>query len=137
VPWEGRVEASRLLAGLKDATLGWGAVVVGYGTRCWFGKQVSLIAHRFGAYGVDLWVPELGGRFDDRGPSHKMLMSEFGGMNESERQHAQICVQAAMDAASLRDVRRHSRKTRRTSSSQLRMSRFSMVRAPVLCGIET
>ncbi len=47
--------------------------------------QFSLIAPRFAAYGVELWVPELGGQFDARNPSHKMLMSVLGGMSESER----------------------------------------------------
>ncbi|HET6500880.1 MAG TPA: hypothetical protein VFG87_08975 [Amycolatopsis sp.] len=68
VPWERRAEASRLLAALKDPNRGWDAVVVGEGTRCWFGNQFSLIAPRFAAYGVDLWVPELGGKFDARNP---------------------------------------------------------------------
>jgi DNA invertase Pin-like site-specific DNA recombinase len=98
VPWDRREEGSRLLAALKDPNRGWSAVVVGEGTRCWFGNQFSLIAPRFAAYGVDLWVPELGGKFDPRNPSHKMLMSVLGGMSESERQHVQARVRAAMDA---------------------------------------
>jgi DNA invertase Pin-like site-specific DNA recombinase len=98
VPWERRSEASRLMAALKDPDRGWDAMVVGEGTRCWFGNQFSLIAPRFAAYGVELWVPELGGRFDARNPSHKMLMSVLGGMSESERQHVQARVRAAMDA---------------------------------------
>ncbi|WP_246009894.1 recombinase family protein [Actinokineospora cianjurensis] len=98
VPWERRDEASRLLAALKDPRRTWTGVVVGEGTRCWFGNQFSLIAPRFEAYGVDLWVPELGGKYDSRNPSHKMLMSVLGGMSESERQHVQARVRAAMDA---------------------------------------
>jgi DNA invertase Pin-like site-specific DNA recombinase len=98
VPWERRDEASRLLAELKRPDRGWNAVVVGEGTRCWFGNQFSLIAPRFAAYGVDLWVPELGGKYDARNPSHKMLMSVLGGMSESERQHVQARVRAAMDS---------------------------------------
>jgi DNA invertase Pin-like site-specific DNA recombinase len=98
VPWERRPEAARLLDALKDPNRGWSGVVVGEGTRCWFGNQFSLIAPRFEAYGVDLWVPELGGKFDPRNPSHKMLMSVLGGMSESERQHVQARVRAAMDA---------------------------------------
>ncbi len=98
VPWERRTEASQLLAQLKNPRRGWNALVVGEGTRCWFGNQFSLIAPRFAAYGVDLWVPELGGKFDPRNPSHKMLMSVLGGMSESERQHVQARVRAAMDA---------------------------------------
>jgi DNA invertase Pin-like site-specific DNA recombinase len=98
VPWDRRTEAARLLAELKNPRREWSAVVVGEGTRCWFGNQFSLIAPRFAAYGVDLWVPELGGKFDARNPSHKMLMSVLGGMSESERQHVQARVRAAMDA---------------------------------------
>src|SRR6266498_1095140 len=43
-------EASRLLAELKRPDRGWDAVVVGEGTRCWFGNQFSLTAPRFAAY---------------------------------------------------------------------------------------
>lgn len=98
VTWDRRTEARRLLAELKNPKRGWDAMVVGEGTRCWFGNQFSLIAPRFAGYGVDLWVPELGGKFDARNPSHKMLMSVLGGMSESERQHVQARVRAAMDA---------------------------------------
>jgi DNA invertase Pin-like site-specific DNA recombinase len=105
VPWERREEATRLLAQLKQADRGWSAVVVGEGTRCWFGNQFSLIAPRFAAYGVELWVPELGGKFDARNPSHKMLMSVLGGMSESERQHVQARVRAAMDTQVLNEGR--------------------------------
>jgi hypothetical protein len=90
---------------LKNLYRGWNAVVVGEGTRCWFGNQFSLIVPKFAAYGVDLWVPELGGRFDPRNPSHKMLMSVLGGMSESERQHVQARVRAAMDAQVLNEGR--------------------------------
>jgi DNA invertase Pin-like site-specific DNA recombinase len=105
VPWERRTEAGRLLSALKDPNRGWNAVVVGEGTRCWFGNQFSLIAPRFAAYDVELWVPELGGKFDQRNPSHKMLMSVLGGMSESERQHVQARVRAAMDAQVLNEGR--------------------------------
>ncbi len=98
VPWNRREAAAQLLAELKDPNRGWSGVVVGEGTRCWFGNQFSLIAPLFAAYEVGLWVPELGGQFDDRNPSHKMLMSVLGGMSESERQHVQARVRAAMDA---------------------------------------
>lgn len=97
VSWERRPEANRLLTALKIPSRGWSAVVVGEGTRCWFGNQFSLFAPRVAAYDVDLWVPELGGRFDARNPSHTMLMSVLGGMSESERQHVQARVRAAMD----------------------------------------
>jgi len=80
-------------------------VAVGEGTRCWFGNQFSLIAPRFEAYGVELWIPELGGVYDPRNPSHKMLMSVLGGMSESERQHVQARVRAAMDVQVINEGR--------------------------------
>jgi len=98
VPWERRAHASQMLTALKDPGRGWNAIVVGEGTRCWFGNQFSLTAPKFAAYGVELWVPELSGKFEARNPSHKMLMSVLGGMSESERQHVQARVRAAMDA---------------------------------------
>ena len=92
VPWEHREAPSALLSQLRNEARGWTGVVVGEGTRCWFGNQFSLTAPRFEAYGLDVWVPELGGRFDSHNASHKMLMSVLGGMSESERQHVQASV---------------------------------------------
>lgn len=80
---------------MKDPNRTWNGVVVGEGTRCWFGNQFSLVVPKFAAHGVGLWVPELGGKFEARNPSHKMLMSVLGGMSESER--LQTRVRAAMD----------------------------------------
>lgn len=39
VPCDRREEGSRLLAELKNPHRGWSAVVVGEGTRCWFGTS--------------------------------------------------------------------------------------------------
>lgn len=105
VPWDRRDDARRLLSDLKDPNRGWDGVVVGEGTRCWFGNQFSLVAARFANYGVQLWIPELGGRFDSKNPSHKMLISVLGGMSEPERQHIQARVRAAMDAQVLNEGR--------------------------------
>jgi hypothetical protein len=55
--------------------------------------------------GRDLWVPELGGKYDPCNPSHKMLMSVLGGMSESERQHVQARVRAARDTQVLNEGR--------------------------------
>jgi DNA invertase Pin-like site-specific DNA recombinase len=112
VPWDRRPQARRLLTGLKNSHRGWSAVVVGEGTRSWFGNQFSLVAPRLAAYGVELWVPELGGRFDPHNPSHTMLMSVLGGMSESERQHVQARVRAAMDAQVLNQGRHQGGRAR-------------------------
>jgi DNA invertase Pin-like site-specific DNA recombinase len=98
VPWERRRAAAELLSQVRNPDRGWSGVVVGEGTRCWFGNQFSLTEPRFEAYGLSVWIPELGGKFETRNPSHRMLMSVLGGMSESERQHVQARVRAAMDA---------------------------------------
>ncbi|MEU2122467.1 hypothetical protein ABZ507_11670 [Nocardia niwae] len=40
-------------------------------------------------HGAEVWVPELGGRFDPRNVTHAMMISMLGGLSESERQHVQ------------------------------------------------
>lgn len=105
VPWHRRGEAARLLADLKNPARGWSAIVVGEGTRCWFGNQFSLVAPRVQAHGVQVWVPELGGRFDPRNVTHSMMMSMLGGLSESERQHVQQRTRASMDAQVLNEGR--------------------------------
>ncbi len=105
VPWDRREQASRLLADLKNPARGWSAIVVGEGTRCWFGNQFSLVAPRIQAYGVEVWVPELNGLFDSRNVTHSMMMSMLGGLSESERQHVQQRTRASMDAQVLNEGR--------------------------------
>ncbi|WP_433722403.1 recombinase family protein [Nocardia sp. CA-129566] len=79
--------------------------MVGEGQRCWFGNQFSLVAPRVIAYGVDIWVPELGGRYDPQNTAHNMMMSMLGGMSQSERQHVQQRTRSAMDAQVLNEGR--------------------------------
>ncbi len=97
VPGERRREGARLLAVLKDPRRTWTGVVVGEGDALLVRRPVLADRAAVRRVRVDLWVPELGGRFDPRNPSHKMLTSVLGGMSESERQHVQARVRAAMD----------------------------------------
>jgi hypothetical protein len=106
VTWDRRRAGSQLLAALKDPARTWNAVVVGEGTRCWFGNQ--FLADRATVRGVRRRVVGSGtrdGKYDPRNPSHKMLMSVLGGMSESERQHVQARVRAAMDSQVLNEGR--------------------------------
>ncbi|MGW6619617.1 recombinase family protein [Nocardia sp. NPDC055002] len=105
VPWHRRTHAAQLLEDLRDPQRGWTGIVVGEGTRCWFGNQFSLVAPRIHAYGVEIWVPELGGRFDPNNVTHSMMMSMLGGLSESERQHVQQRTRASMDAQVLNEGR--------------------------------
>ncbi|MFI6042615.1 recombinase family protein [Nocardia sp. NPDC051321] len=105
VPWHRRTQAAKLLADLKNPNRGWNAIVVGEGTRCWFGNQFSLVAPRIQAHGVHIWVPELGGKYNAKNATHNMMMSMLGGLSESERQHVQQRTRASMDAQVLNEGR--------------------------------
>jgi DNA invertase Pin-like site-specific DNA recombinase len=105
LPWERRDEASRVLRALKDPGRGWDGLVVGEATRCWFSNQFSLTWPKFDRYGVSLWIPSLGGRFDPENTVHDMAMTITGGLSKSERQHVQKRVRAAMAAQVLIDGR--------------------------------
>ncbi|WP_132210328.1 recombinase family protein [Kribbella steppae] len=103
LPWERRGEASRVLQALKDPNRGWGGLVVGEATRCWYSNQFSLTWPKFDRYGVSLWIPSLGGAFDPENTVHDMAMTITGGLSKSERQHVQRRVRAAMAAQVLAD----------------------------------
>jgi hypothetical protein len=64
LPWQRRPEASRLLAALRDPERGFAAVVIGEPHRAFYGNQFGLIVPLFTHYGVQLWVPEVGGPAD-------------------------------------------------------------------------
>ena len=103
VPWHHRHQAAQLLKELKNPARGWSAIVVGEGTRFLFGNQFSLVAPRIQAHGIEVWVPELGGRFDAKNVTHSMMMSMLGGLSESVRQHVQQRTRASMDAQVLNE----------------------------------
>ncbi|MEV0788706.1 recombinase family protein [Kribbella sp. NPDC050459] len=105
LPWERREQASEVLRALKDPGRGWDGLVVGEATRCWFSNQFSLAWPKFDRYGVSLWIPSLGGRFDPENTVHDMAMTITGGLSKSERQHVQRRVRAAMAAQVLIDGR--------------------------------
>jgi site-specific DNA recombinase len=98
VPWRRRPEASRLLEALKNPNRGFKAVVIGEPHRAFYGNQFGLTFPVFVHYGVQLWVPEVGGRIDPGSEAHDMVMSIFGGMSKGERMRIQHRVRAAMTA---------------------------------------
>lgn len=49
-------------------------------------------------YGIELWVPEIGGKVDPGSDAHDLVMSLFGGMSKGERNRIKIRVRAAMAA---------------------------------------
>jgi site-specific DNA recombinase len=96
IPWKRRPQAAALLTTLKDPARGFDAVVIGEPQRAFYGNQYGLTFPVFVHYGVQLWVPEVGGAVDPESEAHDLVMSVFGGMSKGERNRLKIRVRAAM-----------------------------------------
>ena len=98
LPWKRRPRAAQLLTDLADSGRGFDAVVIGEPQRAFYGNQYSLVMPVFAHYGVDLWVPEVGGPIDPDSEAHDLIMSVFGGLSKGERNRIKLRVRAAMSA---------------------------------------
>ncbi|WP_345540986.1 recombinase family protein, partial [Phytohabitans rumicis] len=98
LPWKRRPRASALLDALADPNRGFDAVVIGEPQRAFYGNQYGLTMPVFTHYGVQLWVPEVGGPIDPDSEAHDLIMSVFGGMSKGERSRVKIRVRTAMAA---------------------------------------
>jgi site-specific DNA recombinase len=98
VPWQRRPAASRLLEALRDPDRGFAGVVIGEPQRAFYGNQFSLTFPIFAHFGVQLWVPEVGGPIDPGSEAHDLVMTLFGGMSKGERTRVKTRVRAAMSA---------------------------------------
>ncbi|MFE9914805.1 hypothetical protein ACFYPG_06555 [Micromonospora sp. NPDC005553] len=94
-----------LLAALRDPRRGFSAVVVGEPHRAFYGNQFGLTVPLFARYGVELWVPEIGGPIDPENEAHELVMSVFGGMSKGERNRIKLRVRTAMAAQTLLEGR--------------------------------
>jgi DNA invertase Pin-like site-specific DNA recombinase len=96
LPWKRRPQASALLQALRDPDRGFDAVVIGEPHRAFYDNQFGLTFPVFHHYGVQLWVPEVGGPVDPDNEAHDLVMSVFGGMSKAERNRIKIRVRTAM-----------------------------------------
>jgi hypothetical protein len=90
LPWARRPRAAQLLADVADPGRGFAAVVIGEPQRAFYGNQYSLTMPVFTHYGVELWVPEVGGPIDPDSEAHDLIMSVFGGMSKGERNRVKL-----------------------------------------------
>lgn len=98
IPWKRRPQAAALLTAFKSGDRGFEAVVIGEPQRAFYGNQYGLTFPVFVHYGVQLWVPEVGGAIDPESEAHELVMSVFGGMSKGERSRIKIRVRSAMAA---------------------------------------
>jgi DNA invertase Pin-like site-specific DNA recombinase len=98
LPWKRRPESLALLDAMKRKDRGFDAVVVGEPARAFSGNQFSLTFPVFTHYGVELWVPEVGGKVEPLSDAHELLMGLYGGMSKGERNRIKIRVRSSMGA---------------------------------------
>ncbi len=98
VAWARRPQAAALVAVLADPGRGWDAIVIGEYERAFYGSQYSLMAPLFEHYGVQLWMPEAGGRVDYASEHHEQAMTVLGLSSKREITRTSIRVRTAMAA---------------------------------------
>jgi site-specific DNA recombinase len=96
--WARRPQAAALVAVLADPGRGWDAIVIGEYERAFYGSQYALMAPLFEHYGVQLWMPEVGGRVDFRAEDHEQTMLALGLSSKREITRTRIRVRTAMAA---------------------------------------
>ncbi|MET8623473.1 recombinase family protein [Kitasatospora sp. NPDC004669] len=98
LPWKRRPQSASLLAALANPDRGFDAVVIGEPQRAFYGNQFGNTFPLFTHYGVQLWVPEVGGPIDPDNEAHDLIMSVFGGMSKGERNRIRVRVRSSMGA---------------------------------------
>ncbi|GAB2909988.1 hypothetical protein GCM10022245_51650 [Streptomyces mayteni] len=84
------------MGALSDPDREFDAVVIGSSERAFFGNQFAAMAPLFEHFGVQLWVPELGGVVDPKVAGHEELMILLGILSKREIARTRIRVRSAM-----------------------------------------
>lgn len=96
VPWARRPQSAALLAAMAAPDRDFDAVIVGSSERAFYGNQFAAMAPLFEHYGVEVWVPELGGAIDPQIAGQEELMILLGILSKREITRARIRVRSAM-----------------------------------------
>jgi hypothetical protein len=91
-----RPQAAALLAALADPDCAFDAIVVGEYERAFYGSQYALMTPLFEHYGVQLWLPEAGGRVDFAAEGDEQLMLALGVQSKREITRTKIRVRTAI-----------------------------------------
>jgi site-specific DNA recombinase len=105
LPWARRPQAAALVASLADPDRGWEAIVVGEYERAFYASQYASMAPLFEHYGIQLWMPEVGGRVDWHAEDHEQTMLALGLSSKRETTRTRIRVRTAMAAQTLEQGR--------------------------------
>jgi site-specific DNA recombinase len=94
--WACRPQSAALVSQLADPDRGWDAIVVGEYERAFYGSQYAVMAPLFEHYGVQLWMPEAGGRVDYASEHDEKTMTALGLSSKREITRTSIRVRTAM-----------------------------------------
>ncbi len=94
--WPRRPQSAALVAQLADPDRGWDAIVIGEYERAFYGSQYAAMAPLFEHYGVQLWMPEAGGRVDFKSEHDEKTMTGLGLSSKREITRTSIRVRTAM-----------------------------------------
>ena len=103
--WPRRPQAAALVAALADPDRGWDAIVIGEYERAFYGSQYASMAPLFEHYGVQLWMPEVGGRVDWHAEDHEETMLALGLSSKREITRTRVRVRTAMATQTLEQGR--------------------------------
>ncbi|HEY7260422.1 MAG TPA: recombinase family protein [Trebonia sp.] len=98
LPWARRPQAAALVAQLADPDRGWNAVVIGEYERAFYGSQYASMPPLLEHYGIQLWMPEVGGAVDWHAEDHEQAMLALGLSSKREITRTRIRVRTAMAA---------------------------------------
>jgi site-specific DNA recombinase len=107
VAWGRRPEAAALAAQLADPGRGWDAIVVGEYERAFYGSQYAVMAPLFEHYGVQLWLPEAGGRVDFASEHDEQTMTYLGLSSKREVTRTSIRAPQTAMAVQVREQGRY------------------------------
>ncbi|MEY9928617.1 site-specific DNA recombinase [Catenulispora sp. GP43] len=98
LPWGQRPMAAALLAEIAKPDRRFDAIVIGEPQRAFYDAQFATTYPVFRHYGVELWVPEVGGLFDAENEAHAMTMAMFGILAKAEITRTRRRVRVSMGA---------------------------------------
>jgi len=96
VPFLRRPQAAELLRIIQEGEADFHAVVIGEAKRIFSGSQLEDVYYLLQRNRIELWIPELGGKYDDNNFTHKMLLSMEGVMGKVESDTVRARVRDAM-----------------------------------------
>lgn len=103
IPLIRRPKGAELLDLVMNGKPEWNALVIGEAKRVFSGSQLEDVFYLLQRGGIELWIPEVGGRYDDSNLSHKLHLALEGIIGKVESETVSGRVRDSMTAIALSD----------------------------------